>query len=399
MNTLKLLLIGLLFTSVVQAQEHSEEAAKGPHGGKLLQDKGFALELVIYETGVPPEMRIYAFQDGQPLKPSQVKLNVSLDRLGGRQDQIQFLTEQDYLLGDQVITEPHSYDVTVKAQFQSVAYQWQFASHEGRTQISARQLQAAGVKTEIATGQTLIFTDTLFGVIEAPQDGIYAAFAPYPSMVVQVLVNVGDQVSKGQVVARLRNIQTLQTYTVAAPAKGEVSERWVNAGQRVEGQALVQITNLEKVWVQMSAFPESIEKLSLGQKVSLYDLHDHDKAEGQLSYISPMMTGGHIARARAVVANPEGHWRPGMHIKADIQVAQTPVALAVKASAIQSFRGMSVVFAKYGEQFEVRMVELGKSDGDHIEVLAGLEPGTEYVIENSFLIKADVLKDGASHDH
>ena len=73
--------------------------------------------------------------------------------------------------------------------------------------------------------------------------------------------------------------------------------------------------------------------------------------------------------------------------------------LAIKASALQSFRDMPVVFAKYGNEFEVRMVELGESNGDTIEVLGGLKPGTEYVTGNSFLIKADILKDGASHDH
>jgi cobalt-zinc-cadmium efflux system membrane fusion protein len=45
------------------------------------------------------------------------------------------------------------------------------------------------------------------------------------------------------------------------------------------------------------------------------------------------------------------------------------------------------------------MVELGRQDKDYIEVLGGLNPGTEYVTNNSYLLKAEVLKDGASHDH
>jgi len=32
-------------------------------------------------------------------------------------------------------------------------------------------------------------------------------------------------------------------------------------------------------------------------------------------------------------------------------------------------------------------------------VLGGLKPGTAYVTENSYLIKADIEKAGASHDH
>ena len=60
---------------------------------------------------------------------------------------------------------------------------------------------------------------------------------------------------------------------------------------------------------------------------------------------------------------------------------------------------MPVVFARYDNIFEVRMLEMGETDGEYIEVLGGLKPGTDYVTDNSFLLKADVLKDGASHDH
>ena len=36
---------------------------------------------------------------------------------------------------------------------------------------------------------------------------------------------------------------------------------------------------------------------------------------------------------------------------------------------------------------------------EFVEVLEGLKPNTPYVSEQSFLIKADVDKSGASHDH
>jgi cobalt-zinc-cadmium efflux system membrane fusion protein len=45
------------------------------------------------------------------------------------------------------------------------------------------------------------------------------------------------------------------------------------------------------------------------------------------------------------------------------------------------------------------MLELGARDGEFAEVLGGLEPGTRYVTEQSFLLKADVEKSGAAHDH
>jgi cobalt-zinc-cadmium efflux system membrane fusion protein len=376
-----------------------EEPPRGPHGGRLLVDSGFALEITIFEQGVPPEMRIYAYQDGEPIDPADVESKVSLDRLGGDQDMLQFVPEQDYLVGDQVVVEPHSFDVSVESRHRGEEYRWQYESHEGRTEISDRFLDLAEVETEIAGRQELLFVDTLYGVVAAPENRIYRVNAPYPSLVEQIHVEVGDSVAKGQQLVTLRNTATLQTYTLDSPAGGEITSRPANVGDRSDQSVLLEITDLSSVWVEMSAFPESIEKLMVGQPTTVYDLHQHEQATGEISYIAPLMTSGHIARARAVIDNPEGHWRPGMHIKADVQVARREVPLAVRTSALQTFREMPVVFAKFGNTFEVRMVELGETAGEYVEVLGGLKVGTEYVWGNSFLIKADILKDGASHDH
>ena len=78
---------------------------------------------------------------------------------------------------------------------------------------------------------------------------------------------------------------------------------------------------------------------------------------------------------------------------------EVAVPLAVKKSGLQSFRDFTVVYARVGDTYEVRMLDLGRSDGEHVEVLGGLEPGTTYVTGNSYLVKADIEKSGASHDH
>ena len=73
--------------------------------------------------------------------------------------------------------------------------------------------------------------------------------------------------------------------------------------------------------------------------------------------------------------------------------------LAVKRVGLQAFRDFTVVYAKVGEQYEVRMLELGREAGEWVEVLGGIDAGTEYVTNNSYIIKADIEKSGASHDH
>ena len=75
------------------------------------------------------------------------------------------------------------------------------------------------------------------------------------------------------------------------------------------------------------------------------------------------------------------------------------MTVAVKKSAIQRFRDWDVVFVKYGDEYEARPIKLGASDETWVEVIEGLKAGEAYVSDNSFLIKADILKSGASHDH
>jgi cobalt-zinc-cadmium efflux system membrane fusion protein len=89
----------------------------------------------------------------------------------------------------------------------------------------------------------------------------------------------------------------------------------------------------------------------------------------------------------------------GTYVTATIDVDEFEVPLAVKRTGLQSFRDFTVVYAQFGNEYEVRMLELGRQDDEWIEVLGGLEPGTRYVTTNSYVLKADVEKSGASHDH
>ena len=60
---------------------------------------------------------------------------------------------------------------------------------------------------------------------------------------------------------------------------------------------------------------------------------------------------------------------------------------------------VTVVFAKVGQTYEVRMLELGQKGALWTEVLSGIKPGQAYVTKGSYVIKADIEKAGASHDH
>src|SRR3989338_7925709 len=112
-----------------------EKTVKGPHGGRLLSDGDFKIEVTIYEKGVPPQFRVYAFEKENKVNPEEVKLTIELHRLG-RIDKILFRKEGDYLRGDKVVEEPHSFDVKIFADYRGKSSKWEYSQVEGRVEMS-----------------------------------------------------------------------------------------------------------------------------------------------------------------------------------------------------------------------------------------------------------------------
>lgn len=396
----------LFFTTAQAAGEHDEHGAEhaaeqpeGPHGGRLLTEADFAVEVTLFETGIPPEMRLYAFVNDKQVAPDELTASVTLHRLDGQQDNIRFSPEQDYLVGDISIAEPHSFSVDITVNYQGRQYHWHYDNFEGRVELNERILPLTGIDTAIAKAQVLTQKTHLFGVISSPPTAQFQVKVPYPGTLTEVLVQQGDSVRKGQRIASIRNAATLKQYDIVSPANGIITDRFFNSNELIRDEVLFTLVDYSEVYVELSAFPNDIAQLRVGMPVSVFSLHHGQSAQSSISYIAPQMTEGHIARMRAVIDNSSGYWRPGMHIKAEVLTATIPVELAVQKQAIQRYRDMPVVFARYGNIFEVRMLQFGREDDEYIEVTAGLKPGTEYATVNSFVLKADVLKSGASHHH
>lgn len=88
-----------------------------------------------------------------------------------------------------------------------------------------------------------------------------------------------------------------------------------------------------------------------------------------------------------------------MTVEGDVTVSNKKVPLAVRESALQTMENQTVVFVKVGDSYEMKPVKTGIADGQYIEIKNGLTAGQSYVSEGSFIIKADILKSGAAHEH
>jgi len=372
---------------------------RGPNNGIMLRDGDFELELAIFETGVPPEYRAWATVGNVPIDPDEINLNVQLTRLGGIVDDIDFVPTGEALRGDMVIYEPHSFSVSVTATHNGATHRWSYDSFEGRTMIEPAVVQALGIETEIAGPAIIEEQISVYGQIVTNTDNIAQVKARFDGIIESISFSLGDYVNAGETLATIESNQSLTTFNLISPISGIITDKNAFSGEPTAGRTLFTITDTSTVWADLSIFPSDLNRISGGEPVHIEDPFSESTFTSTISRILPETSVNQAVIARAVLDNPTGSLRPGTWIKANINVAQHEVPLAVRREGLQAFRDFTVVYAQIGNEFEVRMLEMGRQSDEWVEILGGLEPGTRYVTENSYILKADVEKSGASHDH
>lgn len=488
-----IVLVGVVLTAVILLTDRSGGASaqdaepgsldypRGPHGARLLADGPLQLEMTIYETGVEPQFRVYPYDaELRPIAPAEVTLEVELHRLGGRVDRISFRPEADYLLGDAVIEEPHSFDVKVKAQRAGQRHEWTYAQIEGKVQLGADQLQSAGIVVNTVGPRVMVTTLELPGEVKADETR-YARVVPrLQGVVTDVFKKEGDRVRKGELMAVLNSrelanaksaylaaaqqveftrvtlereeslwkkkisaerdyldakraydeadldarlaaqtlvvlgvpraalpglasasAESMSRHEIRSPLDGEVIERKVTVGEAVSAEEnIFAVADLSSIWVDVSVYAKDIGTVRAGQAATVVSTDLGSELSGRVSYVGPLVgQDTRAATARILLPNPGGRWRPGLFVTVRLVREATTVPLAVSADAIQTFRDWQVVFVRHGDWFEARPLELGRSDGQWVEVLKGLAPGERYAGTNSFAVKAEIGKLGATHDH
>ena len=383
--------------------DHAEygevEPLRGPHGGRLLVDGEFAIELSIFETGLPPVFRVWATKASLPIAPSKVELHITLTRFGERKDEINFAAQEDFLLGDSVIYEPHSFVVSIDARHGGVNHRWQYDNFEGRTRISLDVTSSFGLETDVAGPAKIIDVVTAYGRVEPDQERHSSVSARFDGVIKSVRVSLGDRIKRGQTLATVESNESLKSYALVAPISGTVTERIANVGEQTQGRALFVIIDTRFVWVQLALFPSVRNRVQTGAPVTIGGADGDAIRTGVISRFNTIAEPNQAVMALVVLDNADGALVPGMYVTGDIQVAEYDVPLAVKRSGLQPFRDFTVVYRQIDDEYEVRMLELGRQDSEWVEVLGGIELGARYVTTNSYLIKADIEKSGASHNH
>lgn len=273
--------------------------------------------------------------------------------------------------------------------------------HAEGIELSDAKIAAAGIELATAAPGTLRDGLLLNGILQPNQEALVQVSPRFPGVVREVRKRIGDRVNSNEVLAKIESNQSLTTYELKAPIAGTIIDRQVALGEYVtEQKSAFTIADLSNVWVDFSVYRRDLNRVRVGDTITVDPEDGGPKIETKISYLSPVGSSDtQSALARAVLPNGELRLRPGLFVTGRLVLSAKPVNVAVKTSAIQTVENRSVVFVRVGEKFEPREVEMGARDSELVEILFGVLKGDVYAGKNSFVIKAEMAKGSATHEH
>ena len=196
-------------------------------------------------------------------------------------------------------------------------------------------------------------------------------------------------------------------YILKAPISGVISKKDLVIGENVQSASqLFTIDQLDQLWLEFIVPNAEIVGLSPNQKIEFKSLQTDKiyKAVIQTLNIEADAQTGRL-QVRAKVQSSTAELRPNLMVNVLLQQPSDSTALRILQSAVQNVDGKNVVFVATEQEQQVEFrptpIKLGQSskDSQYIEVLSGLNQGQKYAAQGSFLLKSELEKGEASHEH
>jgi Cu(I)/Ag(I) efflux system membrane fusion protein len=148
---------------------------------------------------------------------------------------------------------------------------------------------------------------------------------------------------------------------------------------------------LTRVWINADVYEFDLPLVHVGQEADVtVPTVPPQQRRGRIEYVDPYLDAQtRTARARIELANTDGRLKPEMFVDVGIHV-ELGERLVVPVSAVLRTGERQIVFVDQGGGiFEVRLVTLGASSEEVVEVVQGLHEGERVVSSANFLIDAE----------
>ncbi|MBN8597683.1 MAG: efflux RND transporter periplasmic adaptor subunit [Planctomycetes bacterium] len=224
---------------------------------------------------------------------------------------------------------------------------------------------------------------------------------------------------KAQIETLLGSGEINPRLTIKAPIDGVIVQREATLGELVgpDRESLLIIADVSTLWVLAEVPEAKLSGLAVGNKawvtIGSRSLPTEDgKApafEGQVSFVAPLIDPTtRTAQVRIDVptdASKLAVMKPGMFAQAEIALqsaTERPAQIAVPGDVIQMVEGGPALFVPVkGEPntFAKRAVTVGAPIGGLVPILSGLIEGEQFVVRGTFILKAELGKSSAAHEH
>jgi cobalt-zinc-cadmium efflux system membrane fusion protein len=195
-------------------------------------------------------------------------------------------------------------------------------------------------------------------------------------------------------------------HVLRAPVAGTVIDRDVVVGQLADPtKTLFRIGDLSTLWLVAHVFERDAVRVQIGAKGSAsFAALPGKTVEGTITWIGREVdAASRTVPVRLEIPNADGVLRPGMSASVSIPIGEAGgQVVAVPIAAVQRVGDAWSVFVPRGPgSFEVRPVGRGRELGGEVEILNGIAPGEEVVVDGAFMLKAefDKARGEGGHDH
>jgi membrane fusion protein, multidrug efflux system len=170
---------------------------------------------------------------------------------------------------------------------------------------------------------------------------------------------------------------------IRAPIAGVVSARYIKVGNTISvNDRTFQVTDLDPLIAEVHIPEREFAKLRQKQAATIIvDALAGANFAGRVQRISPTLdpaTG--TFKATIEVVDPKHQLKPGMFARVGIVLERRSAALRIPRGAIVEAEGAPTVFVANGDKAEQRSIKTGLTNAGLIEVIDGLSGGERIVI-------------------
>ena len=194
----------------------------------------------------------------------------------------------------------------------------------------------------------------------------------------------------------LQKVQGAKYFNLTSPISGVVGNYNYAVGSFINsGETLLQVTNLNKVFVEAQVFTNDAEQLKTVEKITAFSNILNDSTAYSLKLISTAQSVNGDNQSQKVIfeiLNPASKFKIGENININIFSKTGSSQLVIPSNAVAEINGKPAVFIKdKAQQYSISFISKGAANEKFTTILKGLEEGERMVTGNVYQMKSIYL--------